>query len=113
MESKPKYSIEQVHAPKQGRRSGKSVDVCMAALQSVMVTENETICIVVPYLNRIRNLEPELFNICRYHFKEQLVLLQQGVYQIKGYSSRIRICNYEQWENREAFLTRIQPLHDD
>lgn len=112
MEAK-KYSIDQVHAEKKGRRSGKSVDVCMAALQTVMVTEKEIICIVVPYLNRIQHLEPELYDICKYHFGERLLKLNQGIYQIKGYSSRIKICSNEEWEMRESMLARIQPLYDN
>ena len=110
-----KYSIDKVHERKDPyeRRNGKTVDVLMDAIGMVMVTENETVPIIVPRLDWSYHLRKMFIDIVINHFNDEPVIKTQEEFYIKGYSSRIRIFSEYQWDNGAGRGLRITKILRD
>ena len=81
-----KYSIDKIHQKKNlwEMGNGKTVDVLMDAIGMVMVTENQVVPIVVPFLTWAYHYRKEFMDIVINHFNEEPVIKKQDEFCIKG-----------------------------
>jgi hypothetical protein len=108
-----KYSLDRMHQLKTGRHSGRTVDVLVSGIGMIMVTHNETICLVVPSMSREENLKKEFSLLCKHHFQVVPKTRHAGQFSIYRYSSIIKIVTTEQWENGYCKMADALFLFDD
>jgi len=102
-----KYSVEKMHEIKYGRRSGKSVDAMADLIGKIMVTENETIVLVVKMMNRADHLLQLFTDLCKNHFDETPIVKNKFEWGIRNYSSRIKVMNMQEWDKMQFWYQTI------
>lgn len=97
------YSLDQMHKIKGrlDRRSGKTTDAVVDAIGKLMVTENETVPLVVAYLRDIWIVRDAFIDLCKNHFKETPILYRKNEFRIEGYSSTIIVFSFDEWERKK------------
>lgn len=93
------YSLEQMHQPKPcgERRNGKTVDAIVDIIGKVMVTEHETIYLVLRLKDWERHAAQEFKMICFGYF-DVIPNVGKVEWKIQGYSSRVVTISIDQYD---------------
>jgi hypothetical protein len=99
-----KYSIEKMHEPKGGRRSGKTVDAVADIIGKIMVTENTVFPFVIKWMQRSQHITQTFEDLCRNHFNVKPIRDRRYTLEIEGYSSKAVFHTIEDWEDRASMM---------
>jgi len=111
---KIKYDIDRVHSKKElfSRRSGNTVRAIMDVIGKIMVTDNETVVLVVKLRDRIRVTSDIFKDVCINHFNETPIMKHEDFWSIKGYSSNVKVISWYQFEQGGADGYSALPTFD-
>ncbi len=104
------YSLEQIHTDyinKHGRRTGKSVDALVDLIGKIMVTDNESFLLVVPWMSRSRHLMDEFGFLLREHYEEKPFYKDRYHWGIVGYTSIISVVTLDDYERSCKYVHHI------
>ena len=103
--------LERVHNPKYGRRQGATVNALLDAMGKIMVTQNAVIPFVVKYMDRVVHKRKDFIQLCKDHFNEEPVFINNFNWGIKGYSSFIKFISIDMADEKLRGYF-IEPTYD-